>query len=130
MRLFFVSILTALSLLAIAQPAFAQSNSLAQCDKLRQQFQNAGGGDIVNSLPAYCNTTGIYTKIVSALYYLLGIAAVLAIIYGGYLYMTSRGNAAQAQKARTVLTWAIVGLAIAVLASVIVNIVVKFVVEN
>ncbi len=130
MKLFFISIFAGLSLLAFVQPAVAQTNSTTQCDVLRGQFQNAGGSDIAGSLPEYCNTTSIYKKIVNILYYLIGIAATIAIIYGGYLYMTARGNAAQVAQARSVLTWAIIGLVIAILAAVIVNVVVTLLVEN
>lgn len=134
MRLFFSSIFAAVMLLTVAQPALAQTNVAANtnsaCDKLRSQFQNYGGADIVGSLPSYCNPTSIYTKIINVAYVLIVIAAVLAIMYGGYLYMTARANAEQAKKARTILTWAIIGLAIALLATLIVNVVVRFIVEN
>lgn len=111
-----------------AAPALAQTSD--PCETLRQQFQNANGGSVINKLPQYCTSSSIYTKIVNILYWLIGIAAVIAIIYGGYLYMTARGNAAQVAKARTVLTWAIIGLVIALLAAVIVNVIVKALVEN
>lgn len=129
MKLFFFSLLAALSLLISAEPVFAQTNTSA-CDTLKQQFQNAGGSDVVNKLPQYCSTSTIYTKITTVLYSLIAIVAVIVIIYGGYLYMTARDNAAQAAKARSVLTWAIIGVIVVVLAAVIVNVVVKLVVEN
>ncbi len=48
---------------------------------------------------------------------LLGIVAVALILYGGFLWMTSAGNEEQVDKARKVITQAVIGLAI-ILASV------------
>lgn len=139
MRLFqkyFFSFVIVASLLipqqAIAQtpttPAPAQTD---QCKALKDQITNAGGSSILDDLPAYCTPGAVYTKVVNFAIYAAAIAAVLAIIYGGYLYMTARGNAAQAAKGRTVLTWAIIGLVVVLAAAVIVNIVVRaLVVDN
>ena len=44
--------------------------------------------------------------------------------------MTAGGNAAQAKKGRDVLVWAIIGLVVVVTAAVIVNVVIKAIVEN
>ena len=55
--------------------------------------------------------------------YFAAVIAVLAIIYGGYLYLFSAGDATQAKKGRTVLINAIIGLVIAVMAYVIVQVV-------
>lgn len=43
---------------------------------------------------------------------LLGIIAVVLILYGGFLWMTAAGNEEQVDKARKVLTQAVIGLAI------------------
>lgn len=42
----------------------------------------------------------------------LGILAVVLIIYAGYLWMTARGNEQQVEKAKDILTQAIIGLVI------------------
>ena len=112
-KYFFITLL-AVSVF-IPQFATAQTNPNQTCDDLRKQFQNAGGGDVINSLPQYCSTGQIYT---------------IYAIYGGYLYMTAGGNAAQAKKGRDVLVWAIIGLVVVVTAAVIVNVVIKAIVEN
>lgn len=117
--------------LIIPQTAIAQSSSqTAQCNELKQQIINAGGGSVIDSLPTYCTTGAIYTKFLNGAMYAVGIVAVIATIYGGYLYMTARGNADQAKKGRTVLTWAIIGLVVVVAAAVIVNVVIRAIVEN
>lgn len=42
----------------------------------------------------------------------LGVVFLLLIIYGGYLWMTARGNETQVEKAKNLLTAAVVGLII------------------
>jgi hypothetical protein len=52
-----------------------------------------------------------------------GIVAVVFVMYGGFLYMTSTGEPDRAANGRTTLTNALVGLLIAMLATAIVNLV-------
>ena len=51
----------------------------------------------------------------------VGLIAVGFIIYGGYLFITSEGDPGKSAKARKTLTGAIIGLLVAVFASVIIN---------
>lgn len=51
----------------------------------------------------------------------VGIVAMGFIIYGGYLFITSEGDPSKASKAKKTLTGAVIGLVIAVLATIIVN---------
>jgi len=53
---------------------------------------------------------------------LVGAIAVLFIIYGGILYVTSAGNKEKAEQAKQTLTYAVLGLIIIVLANVIISI--------
>lgn len=99
------------------------------CITLENQLRN-GGFDVKSQLPYYCTTGSLYAKFINLALYAIGIAAVIAIIFGGYLYMTSGGNEEQRKKGRSVLTWAIIGLVVVILAAVLVNVIVKAVVEN
>lgn len=117
----------------LPQVVFAQTNSQTNkdtCATLRGQFNNAGGTNVVANVPAYCEYSSLYTKFINTALYFIGIVAVIAVIYGGYLYMTARGNEAQVKKGRSVLTWAIIGLIVVLAAAVIVNVVVNALVEN
>jgi len=58
---------------------------------------------------------------------LVGLIAVVMIIYGGIRYMTSGGNQEVIQNARAILKWSIVGLVIIILSQVIMVTVVNFV---
>jgi hypothetical protein len=100
------------------------------CSDLKARFQNAGGTGVIQDLPEYCSPEAVYTKFANFAMFAIGIVAVIAIIYGGYLYMTAAGNEAQTKKGRSVLTWAIVGLIVVLAAAVIVNVVVRALVEN
>jgi hypothetical protein len=58
--------------------------------------------------------------------YLAAIIAVIFIIYGGFLYITSAGNATQAGNGRQTLVNALIGLTLVVLSYIIVQIVYNF----
>ena len=122
--------------LAIAQIK-APANSPAptgtpteQCEFLKNQLNNGGFSVNGNNLPVYCTAGSVYKKFINFAFYAIGIVAVIAVIYGGYLYMTSAGNEAQTKKGRSVLIWAIIGLVVVLLAAVIVNVVINSLVEN
>ena len=100
-----------------------------ECDILKQQLIENGGGRVAE-LPAYCNESDVYNKVVGVLYYLVGIAAVISIIYGGYMYMTAGSNESRKGKGKTIIIYTIAGIVVAVMAAVIVNAVIRLVVDN
>lgn len=63
----------------------------------------------------------IVGNVVYDLMLIVGTVAVGFIIYGGYLFITSEGDPSKASKAKKTLTGAIIGLVIAILATVIIN---------
>ncbi len=69
------------------------------------KISNPLGGN-VNSLPAF------FSAIVSVVIQLGTIIAVLAIMYGGFLYVTAQGDEEKLGKAYKTITWALVGTAI------------------
>ena len=60
----------------------------------------------------------------------LGFVAVVVIIYGGFTYMTSNGDAAKLTKARNTIVYGVIGLIVALLAFAIVNFVLKNVFDS
>ena len=68
---------------------------------------------------------GLMLQIINYLLIFAGIIAVIALIIGGYWYITAAGNEEQAEKGRKALLNAIIGLVIILLAYAIVNIVIK-----
>jgi len=76
-------------------PALAQVDQPANPGGLPQNLLGAGG---------------LITKISNAILALVGVTAVLFIIIGGFLYITSAGNPEQTDKAKKTLLYAIIGL--------------------
>jgi hypothetical protein len=114
---------------SIVLPASHVAYAADTCAELKKKLKG-GGFDVDSQLPVYCSTESVYNKFITLALYFVGIAAVIMIIYGGYTYMTAGGDAAQAKKGRAILTWALAGLAVVILAAVIVNAVVKAIVEK
>ncbi len=70
------------------------------------------------------NLTGNITSIVNGVIAVLGIVAVLIIIFGGIQYMTSSGDAGKVKKAKDTILYGVIGLIICVLAFAITNFVI------
>lgn len=90
----------------------------------------AGRGD-VSSL-AECSISeskdtlmSTIAKIINVALGVLGIVAVIVIIYGGFTYVTSSGDAAKITKAKNTIIYGVIGLIVSLLAFAIVNFVLK-----
>jgi glucose uptake protein GlcU len=60
-------------------------------------------------------------SITNILLFVLGVIAVIAIIIGGFKYVTSNGDASQTKSAKDTILYAVVGLVVAILAYAIVG---------
>ena len=67
----------------------------------------------------YCCLMSSVNKVTQWLFYILMLVVVAMIIWGGLLYVFSSGDPTKTGKAKGVLTFAIVGLAVALLAKII-----------
>ena len=67
-----------------------------------------------------------FQSILSAIFALAGIVAVIYIILGGYKYATSQGNPGDLEKGKNMIVYALVGLVFVIFAFVIV----QFVIAN
>lgn len=96
----------------------------------------SGGGTfnackhVVSGKTAVCsgdskNATNIAKNIISILLWVVGTAAVIVIIYAGITFVTAAGNPSKISQAKTMLIYAVVGLAVAILAYAIVNFVIN-----
>lgn len=99
------------------------------CKTLQNQISN-GGFNVNQQLPVYCTTGEVYSKFLYGALYAVGIVAVIAMLYGGYLYMTAQSNDAQVKKGKDVLLWASIGLIVVLVASLLVNVAISLLVEN
>jgi len=81
-------------------------------------------GDENGFFIALCN---LLTNGISWLLVLAGVAAVLMIIWGGYVMITAGGDAARIEQGKKTILWAIVGIALIVLARAIIWLVIRLV---
>lgn len=64
-------------------------------------------------------------RVINASLSVVGSLALLMFVYGGFMWMLSRGDQKMVQKGKDTLTWATLGLAIIFSAYVLVNTIIK-----
>lgn len=82
----------------------------------------AAGGDT--------GAQGLITTVIKYLLRFAGVIAVIMVIYGGYVFMTSGGSEEAATKGKQILTYSIIGLAVIILAYAIVSAVTNFLIKG
>lgn len=131
LTMLFSSILIAVMAL-FAQPVMAQTGGPGVSTG-GDQVQN-GLGVAGQAFPAgakeQINVPDFVHKIINWALYIAAIAAVIFVIIGGYFYIFSAGNAANATKGRTTLVNALIGLAVVVLSYIIVQVVYNFLINR
>jgi len=78
-----------------------------------------------NSIAGASTLTGLALTVINYLLILAGMIAVVALVIGGFWYLTAAGNEEQSEKGRKAIMNAIIGLIVVVLAYAIVNIIVN-----
>lgn len=81
------------------------------------------GGDpsVCNTgLPSTAATNTQLNQLLSVVFGILGVVAVIFLVIGGIQFMTSGGNSEQTNKAKNTILYALIGLAIAVSAELLV----------
>jgi len=104
----FVSLLLAIAFLLLLQPA---AIVYAQRDV---GFVNPLGSTTL---------TGFLTRVINYILGFVGLLALLAIIVGGARLIAGFGNEQQLKSAKTIIWWAVVGLAVVVLSFAMIRIV-------
>lgn len=64
---------------------------------------------------------GVITNITNTILYIVGIIAIIMLIFGGIRYITSGGDSKKVTDAKNTILYAIIGLVVALLAFAIVN---------
>jgi hypothetical protein len=119
------------STLMLAVPALVPAVASAACTNTANeiasgasQAANNGSTTTIACGQSTDATTGIATvasQIVNIFSIIVGIVAVIMIIYGGFRYITSGGDSGSVGNAKNTLIYAIVGLIIVALAQLIVH---------
>jgi hypothetical protein len=103
-------------LLAFGAIVIPTAKAYAQWTSFFPAASQAAGGGSLESL---------IQTVINAVLLIAGVVAVIYLIVGGYQYITSGGNAEQAQSGRTTVLNAIIGLVIIFAAFVIVRFVMQ-----
>jgi len=112
--------------------ASAQSGS-NECQQLQQRFEDLGGSsskeaqNFAKKFPKHCSLSSVTTRIITIALSLAAIAAVIAMIYGGFLMITSAGNEEAFGKGKQTLVYAAIGLTLIIMAGTIVALIIRFV---
>lgn len=69
--------------------------------------------------------SGLIKTVVNILLWAVGILSVIMIIFSGFRYITSSGDASKTKSAQNTLIYSVVGLIVAIMAWAIVNMVIK-----
>ncbi len=102
------------------------NNSLCQGSNIHISTQNNGTGVSECTTDDPGNTlSGKITKAINIASTIVGAAAVIMIIIGGFRYITSAGKQESVQGAKNTLLYAIIGLIIVALAQIIVHFVIQ-----
>jgi len=130
----FVSLFLLVGIMSFAAAVMPISETMAQATApkdIQGGLTDVGGAypENVGSNSTAVDIPGMAKKIINWALYLAGMIAVIFVIIGGFLYMTSAGDAGQAGKGKTTLINAIIGLVIIVLSYVIVQTVYTFLIS-
>ena len=116
MRKFLVAALVTIGLVGYGATAAAYDiectagSNQEECALIQQQGLADGNGQVRN--------------VINVLMMLLGAIAVIVIIYGGFPYVTSQGDAAKVTAAKRTILYAVIGIIVALLAYAIVQFVI------
>ena len=86
------------------------------CGKTAEENKEAFSGTVI----------GIINNVLGV----IGLVAVVFVVYGGFLYLTSAGDASKTKKAKETLFYALIGLVIVGLAYAIVNFVIIHIINK
>lgn len=106
---------------AIAIPLTPLAVGAAPVDDIKGGVEAVGGEEGGGDAEL---TDGIQT-LVNALLFIIGLLAVIMIIFGGFKYVTSGGDAGKLESAKNTILYAVVGLLVAILAFAIVSFVIS-----
>ena len=112
-----------LGLLAPVQPTFAANDdSICNNTKIKEEIRAASGCQTSTTIE---DPETVIGRIVSSVVGILGVVAVIIIVYGGIQYITSAGDSAKLKKAKDTILYGVIGLIICVLAFAITQFIIR-----
>jgi len=95
------------------------------CTSLDQSLHTYGVQ--IPNVPRYCSVGPVIRKVMNIAFSVIGMVSVIFFMIGGFRYMTAGGNEEQAATGKKTALYAVVGLAVVILAIAIVNVVVNLI---
>lgn len=108
---------------AISVASLSTNVSAQAADNVKKGITTATTADMENK--SIAGEGGLISILINFLLWTVGVLSVVMIIFSGFRYITSAGDAAKTKSAQTALTYSIVGLIVAVLAWVIVKMILR-----
>ena len=118
LRIVFTTLLVATGIIGVQllAPEFAGAQA---ADQILNGAEQASGED-----RATTDIDTTFKDAVNFLLYLIGAIAVIMLIFGGFRYVTSGGDGSAITSAKNTILYAVIGLAVAIIAYAIVNFVI------
>ena len=108
---------------AISVASLPTNVSAQAANSVKKGITTATTADMENK--SIAGEGGLISILINFLLWTVGILSVVMIIFSGFRYITSAGDAAKTKSAQTALTYSIVGLIVAILAWVIVKMILR-----
>jgi hypothetical protein len=105
----------------VAASAAVSSTDINEGICAGSNFNVGGNGGGCNDSGTQDNLNKLLTKIINIISAIVGVVAVIMIIYGGFKYITSGGDSNNVSGAKNTIIYAIIGLVIVALAQLIVH---------
>lgn len=111
--------------LGLAVPAFAASGDCTNTTPASGITNGINCGSPSGLPTEVFGSGGVFTIIINAVLFLIGMVAVIMLIIGAVHYVTSGGDAAAVNKAKNTILYAIVGVVLSFMSYAIINFVVQ-----
>lgn len=123
LTLFLASILTMLNISLALSPALAlaETPKEAACSGLELTGGSCDSGDPEDPNSSSSQLNNVLGTAINIFSFIVGFAAVIMVIVGGFKYITSAGDSASTSSAKNTILYAIIGLVIVAMAQVIVR---------
>lgn len=115
-KLFLKSLLLSVGVLIVFSGATYAANPRLSVN----EGQNPGGvtegnqpGGLTNPIPGVNNIGELVTRVIRWMLSMVGVLALLALVWGSILYVTAFVDEGQTQKAKKIIVWAIIGIIVA-----------------
>lgn len=109
----------------LAVPAYAASDPSVEAAKASSCAGIGGTYKDGKCETGTASLNGVVANVVNILSWLVGIAAVIMIMVGGFRYVTAGGDSGKLGSAKNTIIYAVIGLVIVALAQTIVKFVIK-----